>query len=282
MYCAHCGANGAMKFCANCGKSQMLEPAISQANSWAERQEMLPQMPLSETQTQSPKVLRPDSIRLSTDTASMSDGLLESSPPSLVEFSKTQTTEARPDDWTMQLNYETVLSISMARARIAAAGRNASIGLTSQDLLAIFDAVSPVGVSLQKLNTALMPIYDKLGIKTLRWGQERFVASPGRVLLALLCVIARESLTVTEVEQDVDLCQMAVEIPSSLLTNPGQLFVVLQSDVSGVYLEMRTRIPGQLVDFGVSNRLIQTIITGINSDLQSQMSGSRVSILRAA
>ncbi len=282
MYCVHCGANGAMKFCASCGKSQMLEPSVPETNSSAVTQNVPAQVSSTPTPVITAKIVNSESTRLSTANAEMGDGLLESTPASLVDPQHDRVPVLKPDDWTMQLNYETLLSIPAARARIAASSRGASIGLTSQDLLAIFDAVSPVGISLEKLNTVLLPIYDKLGLKTLRWAQDRFAAPPGRVLLALLCVLARESLMVTEVQQDVDLCQMAVDIPSSLVTNPGQLFVVLQADSSGVYLEMRTSIPGQLVDFGKSKRLIQTILTGIAADLQSQLSGSRVSILRAA
>lgn len=304
MYCVHCGANGAMKFCASCGKRQVLESSVSPTNSLsvsptnqlpeghsAAAQSEDSELPVLVATIAKPDSAKPDSVRLdplrsSTENAEMSDGLLESTPGltpiSTSDLHHDPMPIVKLNDWTMQLNYENLLSVPTARARIAASGRGASIGLTSQDLLAIFDAVSPIGISLGKLNTALLPIYDKLGIKTLRWAQNRFVAPPGRVLLALLCVMARESLTVTEVQQDVDLCQIAVDIPSSLVTNPGQLFVVLQTDSTGVYLEMRTRIPGQLVDFGKSKRLIQTVLTGIASDLQSQLSGSRVSILRAA
>ena len=282
MYCVHCGANGAMKFCANCGKSQMFESTVPQTNSSAATQSDAVQVPVPRPPVIAAKIVGKESMRLSLENAEMGEGLLESTPASLVDPQHDRMPDLQPNDWTMQLNYETLLSVPAARARIAASSRGASIGLTSQDLLAIFDAVSPVGISLEKLNTALLPIYDKLGIKTLRWAQDRFVAPPGRVLLALLCVMARESLIVTEVQQDVDLCQMAVDIPSSLVTNQGQLFVLLQADTSGVYLEMRTRIPGQLVDFGISKRLIQTILTGIAADLQQQLSAPRVSILRAA
>lgn len=282
MYCVHCGVNGAMRFCASCGKSQMLEPSVSQPSTLPDSVSIMTTRGDTESSTQSAEIIKQDSLRLSTDNAEMGDGLLESTLTSIVALPYDPVASLKPDDWTMQLNYETLLNVPIARARIAASGRGASIGLTSQDLLAIFDAVSPVGISLEKLNTALMPIYDKLGIKTLRWAQDRFVAPPGRVLLALLCVMARESLVITEVQQDMDFCQLAVDIPSSLLTNPGQLFVALQADPSGVYLEMRTRIPGQLVDFGKSKRLIQTIHTGIATDLQHQLSGPKVSILRAA
>ena len=68
----------------------------------------------------------------------------------------------------MTLNYEVVLSNPEARRRIAAAGARNTQGLTAEDLLKIFDAVSPLGVSLEKLSGVLLPICDKIGIKMQR------------------------------------------------------------------------------------------------------------------
>ncbi len=256
MFCIHCGAHGAVNFCAVCGLSQTLPVAPSG---------------LSGTVKQAPAVI----------------GMVESSPTiwgnpkrepiSVTDAVFTPTLVPHDDDsdehaeWTQELNYQAVLSATDARKRIAAAGWGVTPGLTADDLLAIFDAVSPIGVSLQKLNGALLPIYDKIGIKTLRWARGSFIAPPGRVLLALMCVLAKNSLEVAEVHQEVQQCGLTVKIPSSLYTNQGQLLVLLRHESTMVQMEIRTRILGQYFDWGKSKRLIDHLFSGIQADLTQQL-----------
>ena len=172
--------------------------------------------------------------------------------------------------WTESIQYETVLGNPDARNRIAFVARDTQQGITGEDLLAVFDAVSPVGVSLVKLSKLIVPICDKLGIKTDRQAQHAFVAPPGRVLLATLCAMASKSLVIAEVRQDVEKCYLSAEIPATLITHCGKLQILLEVRDGYVQVSLATTISAQWYDWGKSTRLIREIFAAIDNDLRDQ------------
>jgi hypothetical protein len=153
------------------------------------------------------------------------------------------------------------------------AGRTAVEGVTGDDLLAIFDAISPIGFSLGKFTHAILPVYDKLGIKTGLQSQAVFEAPPGRVMLAVLCTLAAKSLTIANVHQDPVNCSLSAEIPSGLFTNRGKLHILIEVHETHVSLSLSTTISGQWYDWGKSKRMIDEIHQAVHRDLTSQQSG---------
>ncbi|GAA4463102.1 hypothetical protein [Novipirellula rosea] len=177
--------------------------------------------------------------------------------------------------WTDSIQYETVLASDDARKRITLAARDSRQGVTGEDLLAVFDAVSPIGFSLVKLSKVILPICDKLGLKTDRHATEVFFAPPGRVLLATLCALAAKSLMIAEVHQDIDKCSLTAELPSTLITNCGKLHLLLEESDGCVQVSVATTISAQWYDWGKSKRLIAEIFAAIDSDLHLQQSDQR-------
>jgi hypothetical protein len=234
MYCVHCGAEGAATFCAACGQRQNL---VAQ-------------------------------FRFESDKVDL-DGRVSVTNPSNAGGSAIESSV----HWTKSIQYEAVLAHPEARVRLSAAGRNAVEGVTGDDLLAVFDAVSPIGFSLGKLTNAILPIYDKLGIKTGHESQGIFDAPAGRVMLAVLCTLAAKSLTIAEVRQDSNECSLSAEIPSGLITNRGKLHVLIAVHDLYVRVSLGTTISGQWYDFGKSKRLIDEMFEAIRVDLTNQQSG---------
>ena len=229
MFCVHCGADGAVKFCAQCGKSQTT--ATETANQDA---------PLIAT-------------------------LVECDVP-----------------WTRTLDYAHVINQPEPRQRIAEAGRRAENQLSGEDLLAVFDAVSPIGVSISKLTNAIVPIFDKLGFHTSHQSQGVFQAEPGRVLLAGLCTFAGRSLTIKNVHQGEMECSLLADIPLGLFTNPGQVVAVFRMAGPNVTVALSTRIKGQWHDWGKSKRMIDDIYSSIQFDLTRQQQGTLAPFRRVA
>lgn len=234
MYCVHCGADNAATFCAACGRRQHVDRKVQFESDVVEAD------------------------------LSDSDPSSASSDGSTVQSSIC---------WTESIQYETVLANPEPRERISAAGRRATEGVTGDDLLAVFDAVSPIGFSLGKFTNAILPIYDKLGIKTDRESQAMFDAPPGRVMLAVLCTLAAKSLAIADVRQDPNKCSLSAEIPSGLITNRGKLHVLISVQDLDVQVSLATTISGQWYDFGKSKRLIDEMFEAIHGDLTSQQSG---------
>lgn len=237
MYCVHCGAAGAAKFCASCGQSQ------------------------GSIQTSSKPHL-----------TESSDGSLTIGPRAAnnVEFAKALDQES---DWTSSLDYELILGQIHARDRIAAASRDAGPSVTGDDILQVFDAISPIGFPLAKFTKAILPIYDKLGIKTDRRAQCIYDTAPGRLMLATLCAIASHALTIDEVQQAPQKCSLSTEIPSSLYTNRGRLNILIEDCQTYCQITMTTRISGQWYDWGKSNRLANNMLDAVLADLTDQQRG---------
>ncbi|TWU57640.1 hypothetical protein [Rubripirellula reticaptiva] len=242
MFCVHCGADGAAKFCSACGKNQ--SPASLSGD--------------------------PGGIFSSDDQLLVENEIVEAV---LVDESA---------DWTNSIHYQTVLDHPVARARIAASAKIAKPGVTGEDLLEVFDAVSPIGFSLGKFTKAILPIYDKLGIKMDRQTQGVFDTSPGRLMLAVLCTIASKAWVIDEVHQSIDQCSLSTELPSGLITNRGRLHVLIEACDGYCRITFNATISGQLYDWGKSNRLMSDMFSDICADLTDQQSGQRPQYRRIA
>lgn len=236
MFCVHCGAEGAARFCPACGRRQSLADSET-------------------TTTARPQLHQPEA-----DETIVEALLVESD----------------------SIRYEEILADAQARERIATAGRGAIQGVTSEDLLAVFDAVSPIGISLGKLTTAIMPIYDKLGIKTSRHSQAIFDAPPRSVMLAVLCTLAAKGMVVKEVHQDVDKCSLITDIPPGLITNRGQMVVLIAVTEQYVQVSFATTISGQWYDWGKSERMMDDLFASIRADLTDQHHGQQPKFRRVA
>ena len=245
MYCVHCGAQGAVAFCPDCGQRQKPDVASDQR----------------------------ESNRLQ---AIACDEHVHEPIPILA-------IPAQPVVcWTDSIQYEIVLANPEARKRIAAAGRTAVEGVTGEDLLAVFDAVSPIGFSLGKLTHAILPIYDKLGIKTGHASQGIYDAPSGRVMLAVLCTLAAKSLTIADVHQDPEKCSLTAEIPSGLITNRGKLHSLIEVHELYISVSLAITISGQWYDWGKSKRMINEIYSSVYGDLTNQQSGRAPQYRRVA
>lgn len=246
MYCVHCGAAGAAKFCASCGQSQ---GSIQRPSK--------------------PEAAEPSDVAVT----------LTSRAPGSVDLSEGVHRET---DWTASLDYEMILSQAHARDRIAVASRGAGPSVTGDDILEVFDAVSPIGFSLGKFTKAILPIYDKLGIKTDRRAQCMYDTPPGRLMLATLCAIASHALTIDQVHQAPDKCSLSTEIPSSFYTNRGRLSILIENCQSYCQITLTTSISGQWYDWGKSTRLTNKILDAVLADLTDQQRGHRPQFRRVA
>lgn len=246
MFCVHCGGDGAGRFCPTCGQRQPLSGAA-----------------------------QPNPNRAAEDI----------SPENVTEEVTEEVIEAVIADeepWAESIHYQRVLDHPESRRRIAAAGRGASPGVTGEDLLAVFDAVSPIGFSLGKFTQAILPIYDKLGIKTSQQAQATFDAPPGRVLSAILCTLAGRSLEIREVRQGSDRCSLHAQIPAGLVTNRGHLSILVERQGGGVHVSLTIHISGQWYDWGKSTRLMDALLADIRTDLASQLAGLSLGDRRVA
>jgi hypothetical protein len=173
----------------------------------------------------------------------------------------------RTGSWADELVYEQLLQYPEVRERIAQAGRRSQSQMSGENLLAIFDAVVPTGISFEKLTVALLPIYDRMGIKTGKTSEMILSVPAGRAIVATLCAMASQGYEMNKVDQTSDGCVLTALLPSTLWTNRGDLIVSIQQGRRSLRIHATTNIPGQLFDWGKSTRLLRDFFGSIRQEL---------------
>lgn len=189
---------------------------------------------------------------------------------SLASHSKYETIVETTLAWSESINYECIIAQPEVRQHLSAVRPRGMRGLSGEDLLSVFDAISPIGFSLGKLTSAVLPIYDKLGIKTQHQSEAEFQVPAGRLMLAALSSLACKSLTIDAVEQGANQCLLISKIPSGLITNRGQLSILLERSNTAVRVVMSTTLSAQLYDWGKSKRLQQELFELLRTYLHDQ------------
>ena len=116
------------------------------------------------------------------------------------ESSAVETIEL-PSDWSDVIDYETLLRIPEVRSRIAHSGALSKKGLTGEEFLDKYGnalgklAGLPISLPMASLAQFAQSTYAKLGVKTGK-SRTQFVTRPvGKVLVTLLCYLARTGRT---------------------------------------------------------------------------------------
>lgn len=170
-------------------------------------------------------------------------------------------------DWSDEICYERLLAVDAVRDRIAVAGRRHQPGVSGEQFLAVFDAIVPTGVSIEKLSVALQPVYGRLGIKTGQTASWLLPARAGHAFLAALCALACHGHTLKSVEQATNRCDLRMTIPSSLWALAGELIVTIERESSGTRVVAAANVTGQMFDWGHCRRVLERIHAGILQEL---------------
>lgn len=164
--------------------------------------------------------------------------------------------------WTQLINYESLIRVPEVRDRIAHHAAAAKKKLTGEELLECCDKfMSPLtgGVPLTIIAKVAQPLSEKLGLKTGKTRCERFADPPGKILVALLCSLAQNSQTIGHVTQSPHSCTIEAAIPSDIWSLKGNLIVEVRIEGQSTVLEAGLTIPGQLYDWGKSQRALDRL-----------------------
>ena len=138
---------------------------------------------------------------------------------------------APPTDWSDMIDYRALISIPEVHDRIAHATAQATAPLSTKDFLAMADkALAPIAsspVPTQSVMQFVQPIYERMGIRT---GKTRTEAVPwpvGRVIVAVLCSMARHTVTIGAVHQGADGVVLEATLPSSAYSLKTTLVVTI-------------------------------------------------------
>jgi hypothetical protein len=161
-------------------------------------------------------------------------------------------------DWQHEIRYAVLLRFPEVRDRLAEVPEHAK-GMTAEDWMALYDKAFKPVVSVQTIASIAAPIYAKMGIKTGKSRTEELSEPPGRVIVDVLCALARNGLPLVKVHQGQSGCVFEAKLPSDFWAFEGRVVVTVESTGEETKVEAATNIPGQLFDWGKSTRCLEKL-----------------------
>jgi hypothetical protein len=168
-------------------------------------------------------------------------------------------------DWNNEVNYAVLMQNPAVREQVSRHAAMAKKSMSSEAFLAFADKVIPSTVPMEKMAAVLQPISGKLGIKTGKEKSETLTLPAGRIIVAALCSLARNSQSVRQVQQFDDGCLLEATLPSDMWALEGTLTLSVRQQASGTRVDGATRIVGQLFDWGKSKQCLETLFADIKA-----------------
>lgn len=178
-------------------------------------------------------------------------------------------------DWENDARYENIVRVDKVRAVVAGHAAGASKGLSGEALLAICDKIVSSPVSFEGIASVVQPLYAKWGVRTGKDRTATIDAPIGRAIARALCSLAKQGQAIEGVEQGEDGCLLTAELPSSVTSFQGELKISLRRADGGTHVAAATNIPGQVYDWGKSQRCLAQLFTDLRSDLGLPPSAGR-------
>lgn len=227
MFCSDCGSKANGRFCWNCGAA-LQRPA-----------------------EEAPAALDIDEF------------IDEPGRESLVSLSAIEAVAKEPD-WSHEVRYEVLRTHLAVQKLIARHAAMAPTRISGEKFLQICAPLTG-GVALDKVATVSQSLYSSLGIGT---GQSRTatISRPiGCTMVALLCSLARQGVSLKQVDQALDGCVIQAELPSDLWSLAGSLVITVQRVGNETQLEATTLIGGQWMDWGKSRRCLDRLLADVEA-----------------
>ena len=167
---------------------------------------------------------------------------------------------AANEDWENEINYKTLVRHPDVRELLEMAGNRAKSPVSGEEFLKKFESVVP-GVSIAA--KIAQPLYSQLGVKTGKTAAQQFDRPAGKITVAILCALAEGSSKIRDVQQLTNGCQIEASIPSDIWSFEGILTIQVMRQGHGTRVEAATNIPGQLFDFGKSQRFLTRFLGNV-------------------
>jgi len=170
-------------------------------------------------------------------------------------------------EWSRTLDYAALIAVPEVRTRIAECAAQSTRRMTGEQFLEFCDkALAPfLGISMATVAKAALPLSARLGFKTGKSRNGCVDEPPGVVLTAVLCSLARHGHAVRAVNQSADSCTIEASLPSDLWSFEGDLEITVARHDRGACVTARTRIAGQLYDWGKSHRCLEALFADLPS-----------------
>jgi len=174
--------------------------------------------------------------------------------------------ELAPVDWEHNPQYENVIRVEAVLETIKRLAADSHKGVSGEAILALYDKVVKSPVALEDLVAIAQPLYESWGIHTGKQRTEMIDSPIGRSIAHTLCSFAKHAQTFQRAEQCDSGCTLIAELPSSICSMKGKLSVTLLQAETHTHVAASTDIPGQMYDWGKSQRCLDQLFIDLGSD----------------
>jgi hypothetical protein len=176
------------------------------------------------------------------------------------------TTLPAPLDWSAEVRYDVLVAIPVVRDLIARQAGLAKKPVSGDVLLKLFDKLALTPVPTAALNKLVVPFWVNMGVKSQVKTLAETLARPcGHVIVAALCSFARNSLTLSNVDQAADGCTLHAEQPSDFRSNQGEIKVTLVRQGNSTRVDAGAWCKGQLIDYGKSAEFLKHLFEDLRT-----------------
>jgi hypothetical protein len=160
-----------------------------------------------------------------------------------------------------------LIGVPEIRERIARQAALSHKGVSAEQFMAAADKVlgplMAIPVPLEPMLELSQRINSKLGLRTGKHGSERLAWPVGRVIVAVLCSLARHGIEISSVRQAQDGCVIEAVTPSGPTSLTGTLVTTVTRDGAGTHVDAAATIHGQLLDYGTSKARLRNLFDDI-------------------
>lgn len=178
-------------------------------------------------------------------------------------------------EWEQFTRYDQIVRVETVRTVIAQHAAQARKGLSGEAVLALYDKIVSSPVPLESLAGVAQPLYASWGIRTGKERSEDIAVPIGRAIARSLCSLAKHAQAFEGVEQHPSGCVLTAELPSSVCALKGKLIVALIKRDQRTRVHASTDIPGQMYDWGKSQRCLDAFFSDLHSDMGLPPSSKR-------
>jgi hypothetical protein len=169
-------------------------------------------------------------------------------------------------DWSAEIRYDVVVAQPLVRDLIARSAGLAKKPVGAEALFKIFDKLAMTPVPTEALNKIVAPFWANMGVKSQVKTMAETIARPcGHVIAAALCSLARQSLTLSNVDQAADGCTLHAEQPSDFRSSQGEIKVTIVKQGGSTRVEAGAWSKGQFIDYGKSAEFVKHLFEDIRT-----------------
>jgi len=162
------------------------------------------------------------------------------------------------------LTYRQVADDPRCQELVKWAAAGAETGMSGEEFLDIAGKVIAVPLPLGAIGSSLSRAYGAMGVRTGKTQGRKLDQPVGYSILATLCFLGSRAMPLAGVADAEGHCLVQAILPSNALSWKGRVMVSIQAAEGGSLVEASTKIPGQMMDWGRSTRLLRDLFEDLD------------------